>query len=114
MMVPEEKKRNVLRLKASDAEVALIQKRMKLLGTSNRGAYLRDMAINGYIIKIDWPEIREMIRLLHNMTNNINQIAARVNAGGKLYETEIDEIKENQQTLWDILNRILSKLENAH
>lgn len=51
-----------------------------------------------------------MIRLLGNMTNNINQLTKRVNAGGSIYETELDEIKDNQQILWEMLKQILDKL----
>ena len=110
MMAQEGKKRNVLHTKVSDEELAKISRRMEQLGNPNLSSYLRSMAINGYVLKLDLPEIREMIRLLSNMTNNLNQIAKRVNTGGELYETELYEIQENQQTLWKMMRQILDRL----
>ena len=69
------------------------------------------MTLNGYIMRVDLPEIREMIRLLSNMTNNLNQIAKRVNAHGNIYETEIDELREKQQELWLMTRQLLSRLD---
>ena len=69
--------------------------------------------LNGYILKLDLPQIREMIRLLSNMTNNLNQIAKRMNAHGQIYETEIDEIIQKQDELWKMINRLLTVLERT-
>lgn len=54
-----------------------------------------------------------MIRLLSNMTNNLNQIAKRMNAHGQIYETEIDEIIQKQDELWKMINRLLTVLERT-
>ena len=66
-----------------------------------------------WILKLDLPQIREMIRLLSNMTNNLNQIAKRMNAHGQIYETEIDEIIQKQDELWKMINRLLTVLERT-
>ena len=84
----KEKRLTILNFKANDSEVEAIRKKMESIGTANMSAYLRAMALNGYIMRLDLPQIREMIRLLSNMTNNLNQIAKRVNAHGQIYETE--------------------------
>jgi len=47
------------------------------------------------------------------MTNNLNQIAKRLNSGGSIYETEIDEILDNQKTLWLVMKQILTRLEET-
>lgn len=86
---------------------------MKSLGITNTSAFLRSMALNGYILKLDLPQIREMIRLLSNMTNNLNQIAKRMNAHGQIYETEIDEIMQKQEELWQMMKRLLTILERT-
>ena len=59
------------------------------------------------------PQIREMLRLLGNMTNNLNQIAKRLNAHGNLYETEIEEIQQKQDELWKMMHQLLSILERT-
>ena len=56
---------------------------------------------------------REMLRLLGNMTNNLNQIAKRLNARGNLYETEIEEIQQKQDELWKMMRQLLSILERT-
>lgn len=74
---------------------------------------MRVLALNGYILKLDMPQIREMLRLLGNMTNNLNQIAKRLNAHGNLYETEIEEIQQKQDELWKMMHQLLSILERT-
>lgn len=106
-----EKRTNMLNFVVSDAELQTLQEKMKRLGIRNQSAFLRSMALNGYILRLDLPEIRELTRLLSNMTGNINQIAKRENAGGHIYETELYEIQENQQQLWKIMRQILTRLE---
>lgn len=103
----KEKRLTILNFKANDSEVEAIRKKMESIGTANMSAYLRAMALNGYIMRLDLPQIREMIRLLSNMTNNLNQIAKRVNAHGQIYETEIEEIQQKQTELWEMMNQLL-------
>ena len=99
--------------KTTESEAAIIQKKMNMLGIRNKSAYMRAFALNGYILKLDMPQIREMLRLLGNMTNNLNQIAKRLNAHGNLYETEIEEIQQKQDELWKMMHQLLSILERT-
>ena len=99
--------------KTTESEAAIIQKKMNMLGIRNKSAYMRALALNGYILKLDTPQIREMLRLLGNMTNNLNQIAKRLNAHGNLYETEIEEIQQKQDELWKMMRQLLSILERT-
>lgn len=69
------------------------------------------MVLNGYVLKLDLPQLREMIRLLGNLTNNVNQIARRVNEHGSIYESEIDEIQEKVNQLLCMMNQLLSMLQ---
>ncbi len=99
--------------KTTESEAAIIQKKMNMLGIRNKSAYMRALALNGYILKLDMPQIREMLRLLGNMTNNLNQIVKRLNAHGNLYETEIEEIQQKQDELWKMMHQLLSILERT-
>ena len=99
--------------KTTEAEAETIRRKIKSLGIRNESAYMRAMALNGYILKLDLPQIREMTRLLSNMTNNLNQIAKRLNASGNLYETEIEEIQQKQDELWKMMRQLLSILERT-
>ena len=88
----------------------MIEEKMTQVGTSNMEAYLRKMSIDGYILKLDLQEIKEMISLLRRSSNNQNQIAKRVNQTGRLYGEDMEDILQNQERLWQTANEILAKL----
>ena len=94
----------------TEDEKTLIEEKMKLLPTQRYGAYLRKMAIDGYIIYTDTADIKEMNRALSAIGRNINQIAKRLNVGGTAYEADIQEIKERLDEIWQLQRRILSNL----
>ncbi len=105
------RKRDIrLRFRVTPEEKALIEEKMTQMGTSNMEAYLRKMSIDGYILKLDLPEIKEMISLLRRSSNNLNQIAKRVNQTGRLYGEDMEDILRKQERLWQAVNEILSKL----
>ena len=94
----------------TEAEDQLLQEKMKAFGITKKSAFFRSMILNGFMLKLDLPEIRDMIRLLRNLTNNVNQIARRLNEHGSIYETEMEEILQKQQELWSMMNRLLNRL----
>lgn len=112
MMAKEEQRVVNHNFRTTEAEDALIKQKMQAYGIRNQSAFYRAIALNGYMLKLDVPEIREMVRLLKNLTNNVNQIARRMNEHGSIYETEIDEIKEKQQELQDMLMQLLARLNS--
>ncbi|MEE1010736.1 MAG: plasmid mobilization relaxosome protein MobC [Acutalibacteraceae bacterium] len=93
----------------TDEEKQQIESRMELVGSSNMSAYLRKMALDGYVINLNVPELDETISLLRYSSNNINQIAKRVNATGVIFKNEIDEIQKSQSELWCMLDKIIAK-----
>ena len=107
----KEMKEHKITVRFSEPEYEMIRRRMNNAGVINQSAFIRAMVLNGYTLHLDFPEIREMIRLLGIMTNNINQIARRENSGGHIYETELDEIKKDQNQLSELLRKNLSRLE---
>lgn len=90
-------------------EKEMIDEKMKLLPTQRYGAYLRKMAIDGYIIYTDTTDIREMNKTLSAISRNINQIAKKLNSGGVAYSADLQEIKERQAEIWQLQRHILSK-----
>ena len=80
------RKRDIqLKVRVTPEERAMIETKMAQLGTTNMGAYLRKMAIDGYVVKLDLPELRELVSLLRYSSNNINQLARRVHETGRVY-----------------------------
>ena len=97
--------------KATPEEDAIIQKKMKTFGIKNQSAFIRAMALNGYMLKLDLPELHEAVRLMGSLSNNVNQIARRLNDRGSIFETEIDDINDRQKELRTILSSILRRLD---
>ena len=105
------RKRTVqLHFMVTEHERELIRQKMTQLGTNNLGVYLRKMAIDGYIVKLELPELSELLSLLRRTSNNINQVARRVHETGNIYGTDLEDILQKQQELWDGVNEILSRL----
>ena len=106
------KREIVLRFRVTAEERGMIEEKMAQLGTENMAAYLRKMAIDGYIVKLDLPELRDMVSLLRRSGNNLNQIARRVNETSRIYDADIECLLENQEKLWTAAKEILGRLSN--
>ena len=91
-------------------ERALLERKMREAGTTNMGAYLRKMAIDGYVVKLDLPELRELVSLLRYSSNNLNQLARRVHETGRVYAADMEDILQNQERIWQAASGILSRL----
>lgn len=105
------RKRNVvIRFRVTPEEREMIESKMAQFGTSNMAAYLRKISIDGYVVRLDLPELREMVSLLRRSSNNLNQIAKRVNETSRIYDADIDCLKENQEKIWSAANGILTEL----
>ncbi len=97
----------ILRCPVTAEERNLIEQKMAQLHTKRIGAYLRKMAIDGYIIYVDTRDIKEMNKLLSAIGRNINQIAKRINAGGPTYQADMEEIRERLCQICQLQIRIL-------
>ena len=96
------RKRNIqMKFYVTEDEKRLIDEKMSQLPTRRYGAYLRKMAIDGYIIYTDTADIKAFTKELSAIGRNINQIAKRINAGGSMYQADMDEI-------WQLQRHILS------
>ena len=102
------RKRDIqLKVRVTPEERAMIETKMAQLGTTNMGAYLRKMAIDGYVVKLDLPEL---VSLLRYSSNNLNQLARRVHETGRVYAADMDDILQNQERIWQAASGILSRL----
>ena len=106
------KREIVLRFRVTAEERGMIEEKMAQLGTENMAAYLRKMAIDGYVVKLDLPELKELVSLLRRTGNNLNQIAKRVNETNRIYTADIECLLENQEKLWSVAKEILGRLSN--
>ena len=93
----------------TEQERQLIQSKMAQLGTRNMGAYLRKMAIDGYIIKVDYTQQKKLAAAVSRVAGNINQICRRINSTGNLYAEDVAELKERQAEIWSLLKETQRK-----
>ena len=108
------KREVVVRFHVTEQERSLIDEKMAMAGIRNRESYLRKMSLGGYVLKIDLTGVKEMTRLLANVTNNMNQIAKRANETRSIYESDIKDLKANYDSLWEQADAILRSLANIH
>ena len=94
----------------SDAEMEAIQQKMAQFGTKNLSAYLRKMAVDGYVVQLDLPELKELVSLLRRSSNNLNQLTRRVHETGRIYDADLEDIAQRQEQLWEGVKEILTQL----
>ena len=84
--MPDKKNRQrptQLHFYVNDKELELIKQKMALYGTENMSAYLRKLAIDGYILRLELPEL---VSLMRRISNSENQIAKKLNASDRIYD----------------------------
>ncbi|MCY1714903.1 plasmid mobilization protein [Caproiciproducens galactitolivorans] len=99
-----------LKFRVTPQEREMIEQKMEQLGTKNMAAYLRKISIDGYIIRLELPELKEMVSLLRRSSNNLNQLTKRVHETGRVYDADLEDIVQNQERLWQAATDILAML----
>ena len=105
------RKRNIqMKFWVTPEEKELIDEKMKQLPTQRYGAYLRKMAIDGYAVNLELPELGEMVSLLRRSSNNLNQLTRRVHETGRFYDADLEDLRRDYDSLWAAAQKILSSL----
>lgn len=94
----------------SEQERDMIDAKMEQYGTSNLSAYLRKMAVDGYVVNLDLPELRELVSLLRRSSSNLNQLTRRVHETGRYYDADMEDLQQNYEKLWGAAQKLLSSL----
>jgi len=103
--------RNIrIEFRVSEKERNLITEKMQTAGISNREAFIRKMSLDGYVVRIDFSDVRELSRLLRKVTNNLNQVAKRANETRSIYAADIKDLQDNYEKLWLSAESIMKKL----
>ena len=110
MSGPKRKLEVQLNFRVSPEELALIEQKMAQLGTKNREAYLRKMALDGYVVRLELPELKELVSLMRYSSNNLNQLTRRVHETGRIYDADLEDISRRQEALWDGVHQVLTQL----
>ncbi len=98
--------------KVSPEEKETIDQKMALLGTANLRAYLRKMAVDGYIVQLDMASVVELVKLLRSISSNVNQIARRCNETRNLYAQDVEDLRRGYDRVWKEVLALLQKFED--
>ena len=93
----------------SEDEYNTIRRRMEEAGTQNLSAYIRKMALNGFVLNVDLAPVRELVSLRRRCANNLNQVAIHANTYG-VYSQEIAALQKDYAELWGRVSSVLNEL----
>ena len=105
-----EKRDEIIILRTTKAEKNRIYEKMLGMGIRSLSAYIRKMALDGYCLHLDLPQLRRMAYLLQMCSNNLNQVAKRTNENGQLYAADLEDLRQRLDELISIGKQILAKL----
>ena len=94
-----------LHFRVSKQELERIWSKME-----SSGSYLRKMALDGYCLHLDLPELRRMAYLLQMCSNNLNQYAKVANENGQVYTADLEDLRTRLDELVEVSKQILAKL----
>lgn len=106
------KERNEIHVRVTPEERQKIRDCMEAAGVKNLNAYMKKMAIDGYIIKLDLSDVKEVVRLMRINSNNLNQYAKKANETGSIYICDIEQLRTQQEGIWTSIKEILERLAN--
>lgn len=108
----ENSRKTQLHFVVSERELNRIRQRMEECGVANLSAFLRKMALDGYIIHLDMTELQELTRLLRICSNNLNQYAKRANEVGSVYAADIVDLHSRLNEIWELTGKLLQGFAN--
>lgn len=110
----KERKRSIqVKFYVDDEELKLINNRVRSANVTNKGAYLRKMAIDGYIVNVDTSDLKAVIKEMNAVGKNINQITRNANIYG-IDQQDIDILKSKVDEIWQLLRYTLLNLHSAN
>ena len=115
MIEKRDKQMNVL---VSESEMKRIRLKMEELEISCLNAYVRKMALDGYCVKLELQDVKEMVSLLRRCSNNLNQYAKRANETGNIYAEDIKDLQNRFEEIWNVAKEnhgeIINNLKNGY
>ena len=100
----------IIMIRVSPSDKQRIRMKMEELGIRNMSAYIRKMALDGYCVRLDLEDVKELVFLLRQCSNNLNQYAKRANENGSIYAADIMDLQEQFQEILDNERSIFLKL----
>jgi len=107
------KRNKQIMMRLTEEEHGLFLQRMREAGIQNQQAYLRSMALTGYILRMDLSEVRTALLLMSNATNNINQVAKVANETRSMYASDMIKLREEYGVLRSQISDIMKVFSKA-
>ena len=105
-----EKKDQELHFFVTKSDQERIHQKMAEMGIHSKSAYLRKMALDGYCVKLDLQDVKELVSLLRRCSNNLNQYTHEAHLSGYLYPQDVEALRRQLEELTDLARQILSQL----
>lgn len=106
-----QRERSVSRLlRLTPQENVLLEQKIQQSGIKNREAFMRKMLLEGYVLSLELPDLKEILRLTRYTSNNVNQIARHAHETGRYYIEDIEQMVRNQEAIQDALKEVLNRL----
>ena len=71
------------------------------------------LALDGYVIKLELPELKELVSLMRRSSSNLNQLTRKVHETGRVYDADLEDISQRQEQLWEGVKEILTQLSKV-
>lgn len=91
-------------------ELDIIEQKRTASRMTVREAFMRKLVLEGQVLVLDVPEIRQMSALMGRCAGSLNQIAKRVNSTGRLYSGELSETKATLEQLTEEIRKVYQQL----
>ena len=101
-----------IHIKISSADKEKIMERMEKAGVTNMSAYMKKMAIDGYIILLDLSDVKDALEMLHINGLVLEEILEKAEETGEIDLSDIELVKEQQDEIWKTMQQILLRLSN--
>lgn len=106
----EDARTSDIHIRLTAEERAFIEQKMVLAGMENKSAYIRKMAMDGYVVNVDMEVVKDLVFLVRNVSNNVNQITSRANETGNIYAEDVEDIRKGYNKVWSKIAALLAKV----
>ena len=110
---PSEVRKHLITFRVNDMELEAINRRYAETSFRSRGDFCRYSALTVMNVEEDTEDIKQIARYISSISSSFNQVAHRVNKGGKLYDEDIADMKARLEEVWQLLVSIRSTREHT-
>ena len=100
----------IIKVPVTRDQLEMIHQRMREAHTDNRAAFIRKMTLDGYFLEMDISPIKESNRLLRSISNNFNQVAKQANSTGRVYDADLQDMRQKLNCIWEMQKQFMEKL----